>query len=97
MRLIEQKQTWRLSGDNHFDDVLLGLMSQEKLEAIDPFDRPALAHVIAICKNSHSLSEAGRTLYVVSRQERKTKNDADRLKKYLAKFNLDWESVRQHL
>ena len=88
------KQTWRLSGDNHFDDILLGLMSQEKLETIDPFDRPALAHVIKVCKNSHSLSEAGRTLYAVSRQERKTKNDADRLKKYLTKFKLTWATLK---
>jgi transcriptional regulatory protein RtcR len=88
------KQTWRLSGDNDFESLLLDLMSQEQLEAIDPFDRPTLSHVITVCQNSDSLSEAGRKLFSVSRNMRKTKNDADRLKKYLGKFGLNWAALK---
>lgn len=87
------KQTWRLSSDNGFEQILLSVISQETLETIDPFDRPGLAHVIQTCRNSTSLSQAGRKLYSVSRTMRKTKNDADRLKKYLAKFGSDWQSI----
>lgn len=87
-------QNWRLSGDDNHDDLLLGVMTQKALALIDPFDRPGLAHVIETCRRSNSLSEAGRKLYAVSRELRKTTNDADRLKKYLAKFGLDWAQIK---
>ncbi len=60
---------------------------------IDPFDLVQLAMVIRICRSSGSISEAGRSLFSVSRARRKTQNDADRLRKYLAKFELSWETV----
>jgi len=74
------KQSWRLSGDNDFEQILLAIISQEKLAHIDPFQRPGLAYVIEICRTSKTLSQTGRKLYAVSRLERKTTNDADRLK-----------------
>lgn len=64
-----------------------------KADQLDRFDRVQLAEVVAVCRSSRSLSEAGRTLFAVSRQARKTANDADRLQKYLARFDLDWEMV----
>lgn len=60
---------------------------------IDPFDRVQLAEVIRTCRRSSSLSAAGRTLFAVSREKRKIQNDADRLRKYLGKFGLEWEQV----
>ncbi|KIC18021.1 RNA repair transcriptional activator RtcR [Leisingera sp. ANG-DT] len=60
---------------------------------IDPFDMVQLAKVVRVCRASTSLSAAGRTLFSASRRKRKTQNDADRLRKYLHKFGLDWESL----
>lgn len=60
---------------------------------IDFFDQVQLAKVIEVCRSSRSLSEAGRKLFQVSRESRKSVNDADRLRKYLAKFNLTWDAV----
>ncbi|MES0828440.1 RNA repair transcriptional activator RtcR [Ruegeria sp. SCP11] len=60
---------------------------------IDPFDLVQLAKVIHTCQNAPSLSAAGRMLFAVSRQKRKTQNDADRLRKYLQKFGLGWEML----
>ena len=48
-----------------------------------------------VCARSKSLSAAGRELFAVSRTQRASTNDADRLRKYLAKFRLDWELVRR--
>ena len=45
------------------------------------------------CARSASLSEAGRALFAVSREEKRSSNDADRLRKYLARFGLSWEDV----
>ncbi len=90
------KQSWRLSSDHDFEHILLSVMSQELLAHIDPFERPALANVIDMCRASQSLSQAGRRLYAVSRLGRKSTNDADRLKKYLAKFGLNWQAVNSN-
>ena len=61
---------------------------------IDPFDQVQLAYVIRVCKNAPSLSEAGRTLFAQSRQQKAMSNDADRLRKYLSKFELSFAQVR---
>lgn len=61
---------------------------------IDLFDRRQLETVLEVCRRSPSLSEAGRELFAVSRQKKVNPNDADRLRKYLARFGLSWESVR---
>ncbi len=62
-------------------------------QPIDLFDQVQLAKVIGVCRASRSLSEAGRQLFQTSREQRKSVNDADRLRKYLAKFGLNWDSV----
>ena len=62
--------------------------------ALDPFDRVQLAEVIRTCRASGSLSAAGRALFAVSRGQRKSVNDADRLRKYLQRFGLDWDTVQ---
>lgn len=61
---------------------------------LDPFDRVQLEFVIRTCRESKSLSDAGRKLFALSRVKRKVANDADRLKKYLARFDLTWEKIQ---
>jgi transcriptional regulatory protein RtcR len=61
---------------------------------IDPFDRVQLEFVIKTCRESKTLSDAGRKLFAVSRVKRSKMNDADRLKKYLKRFNLTWDQVQ---
>jgi len=69
-------------------------LSDEQIADIDPFDRPQLAYVIQVCRESKSISDAGRQLYAVSRTKRKSTNDGDRLRKYLAKFDLTFDGVQ---
>ncbi|HEX5085727.1 MAG TPA: RNA repair transcriptional activator RtcR [Blastocatellia bacterium] len=76
------------------DQFLQGLLSAEELEKIDLFDRLQLAAVIKVCRECRTLSEAGRELFGSSRARKTTSNDADRLRKYLARFGLSWDSVR---
>lgn len=73
---------------------LASVLDDAALAALDPFDRVQLAYVVAVCQRSKSLSEAGRELFAVSRVRRTVTNDADRLKKYLAKFGLELDSLR---
>ncbi len=73
-------------------DALKSLLG-EAVDKLDLFDRAQLAAVVETCRASASLSEAGRRLFAVSRLERKQSNDADRLRKYLARFGLDWAGI----
>ncbi len=75
-------------------DPLVAVLGIEGVSKLDRFDRVQLREVVVACRESRSLSEAGRALFSVSREKRKAVNDADRLRKYLARFNLDWDSVR---
>ena len=60
---------------------------------LDLFDKRQLETVLEVCRRSASLSEAGRELFSVSRMKKVNPNDADRLRKYLARFGLSWESL----
>ena len=77
------------SGDDPLNDIL-----GAKINQLDHFDRVQLTEVVAVCRRSRTMSDAGRTLFSVSRLARKTANDADRLQKYLARFDLTWDAVR---
>ena len=74
------------SGDDGLAELLPGV-------ELDRFDRAQLAEVVRACRRARSLSEAGRELFAVSRRRRTSTNDADRLRKYLARFGLSWERL----
>ena len=80
------------NGRDEGRDALAALLG-ERLAPIDLFDRVQLEHVLAVCRESASLSDAGRKLFAVSRQGKKQSNDADRLRKYLARFDIEWSEV----
>ena len=73
--------------------MLAALLSPEQLDQIDLIDKAQLSVAVRACRESRSLSAAGRTLYAASRRKRGSVNDADRLRKLLARFGLDWERV----
>jgi len=96
---LVREETSRLSSQWHppsdpSDDPLAGILGP-KADQLDRFDRVQLAEVVRVCRCSRSLSDAGRALFAVSRLSRKTANDADRLQKYLARFDLEWGDVRE--
>lgn len=86
------REDWQETSDRD-DQKLLGTVMGPKAGELDPFDIVQLATVIRTCRMSPSLSEAGRKLFAVSRGQRKTRNDADRLRKYLGKFGLEWADL----
>ena len=75
---------------------LANLLSAEQLSAIDLFDRLQLENVITVCRRCRTLSEAGRTLFNSSRARKASFNDADRLRKYLARFDLSWDAITRN-
>ena len=73
---------------------LEALLGVERHAALDLFDRLQLKAVLRVCATARTLSDAGRQLFHVSRTQRSVVNDADRLRKYLAKQGLAWEQLR---
>ncbi len=95
---VAEKEISRLlSGwETRLDTDVPGLeevLAPEELKKIDLFDRFQLAQVIQVCRESRTLSEAGRTLFSVSRKRKKSINDGDRLKKYLSRFKMDFKQI----
>jgi transcriptional regulatory protein RtcR len=75
------------------DDLLARLLAPEQIATIDLFDRIQLEQVIRVCRGCSTLSGAGRMLFTASRARKSSSNDADRLRKYLARFGLDWQTI----
>ena len=75
------------------DDALLGALLGDGVDGLDRFDRVQLAEVVRVCRESRSLSDAGRALFAASRARKASHNDADRLRKYLGRFGLTWAGV----
>ncbi len=88
---VRLKSLWSVGAGEA--DILDAVLSEPALKRLDPFDRVQLAFVVATCRESRNLSEAGRVLFSASREERRSTNDADRLRKYLARFGLDWTNL----
>jgi transcriptional regulatory protein RtcR len=72
---------------------LRDLIGGERLAEMDEFDRVQVAHVIEVCRQCRSLSEAGRLLFSASRGRKATTNEADRLRKYLHRFGIEWSQI----
>ena len=90
------KQLWSLQTIQHQSnkDILLIYLNQSQLNEIDEFDQIQLRGVLQVCENSKSMADAGRQLFAASRQQRNTTNDSDRVKKYLARFGLNWSDFQ---
>lgn len=73
---------------------VLGLAASRDLDRVD---RAALEEVLLVCSATTSMAEAGKLLFAKSRERRSTLNDSDRMKKYLARYGLDWAQIQHKL
>jgi len=91
------RDSWKEdAGDGNADrDLVEEVLGDEAVSRLDLFDIPQLALVIRVCRRSKTMSEAGRTLFAESFKKRKSTNDSDRLRKYLAGFGLSWKQVTE--
>ncbi|EDY17195.1 regulator of RNA terminal phosphate cyclase [Chthoniobacter flavus Ellin428] len=88
---------WSAPAPVDSDDALLNaVLGAEAAAKLDLFDRAQLACVLRVCRSSPTISDAGRRLFSVSREKRKVTNDADRLRKYLDRFDLTWSKATAH-
>ncbi|MBN8721353.1 MAG: RNA repair transcriptional activator RtcR [Acidobacteria bacterium] len=87
--------TWYNPSEPNKEEILLeSLLGKDEVNKIDRFDKLQLLDVLSICRTARTLSEAGRELFSNSREQKKNINDADRLRKYLSRFNLQWQDIK---
>jgi transcriptional regulatory protein RtcR len=80
--------------DDHTDSLVTLALGPERSTELDRFDRVQLEDVLRLCRERRTLSDAGRALFSISRTTKRSTNDADRLRKYLARFGLEWQTLR---
>jgi transcriptional regulatory protein RtcR len=86
------QRAWRAASPADPDESLLReVLGPGRSAQLDLFDQAQLACVLRVCRTSDTLSDAGRRLFGITRGKRKITNDADRLRKYLARFGLAWK------
>lgn len=87
--LTRLRAAWQIQRRGLVDELL----SADAVAALDLFDRVQLEAVLGVCREARSLSDAGRKLFAVSRLSKQKANDADRLRKYLARFGVSWAEI----
>ena len=92
--IMRLEAAWKSSTPDENDSMLVAILGPERTAELDRFDRVQLAEVIRICRQLKTLSEAGRRLFDISRKRKSSPNDADRLRKYLGRFGLGWDDLK---
>lgn len=68
-------------------------LTSAQIAKLDRFDRVQLVDVLGVCEAASSMSAAGRVLFAESRKKKANPNDADRLRKYLARYGLEFADL----
>ena len=87
---------WQGKSNGDRSDILTSVLEPGQDHQLDLFDKVQLAEVVRICQNATTISEAGRIIFNISRRKKKHTNDSDRLRKYLAKYGLDWKKLQMN-
>ena len=88
------KALWDTARADLNDKLLDKVIGTDGAEQLDRFEKVQLADVINVCRESKNMSEAGRKVFAVSRKKKSKTNDADRLRKYLAKYDIKWNDIQ---
>ena len=88
--IVRLRASWHRATEKGATEMvdLSEVFTPEELAKIDTFDRVQIAHVLAVCRRSKSMAEAGRELFAASRRKRAKTNDSDRVKKFLEKWGI---------
>ena len=91
------RSIWAAAPDAPSTNLIDAVVAPGMAASLDRFDRVQLEDALAVCRSSASLSAAGRILFDRSRERKSVANDADRLRKYLRRFDLEWSELKGRL
>lgn len=92
-QLRQQRGSEGVVGAGGLAQLLMG----SKLAQHDLFDVAQLEAVLQAITTTDNMAQAGRKLYAVSREARGSPNDSDRVRKFLARWGLDYHEARRAL
>ncbi|WP_299939565.1 hypothetical protein [uncultured Microbulbifer sp.] len=75
-------------------EPLLGPGSTEQLDYDEPLK---LANLIEVCRSCNPMAEAGRKLFIISRERKKSSNESHRVKQLLEKHGVRFEKIKAAL
>lgn len=95
IKKLEAKWSGPASEDSIVEKPIQSIINRvvQTKGALDTFEQLQLTSVLKICLSSKNLAEAGRKLFEVSRLSKSSKNDADRVRKYLNKYGISWQDL----
>lgn len=76
------------------DSYLKSLLGSGYTERLDAISIATLRYVLDVCKTCSSAAEAGRRLYNISRDNKASPNDSDRIVKFLKVYNLKFSQLQ---
>ncbi len=89
------RERWsRTSPDLERFPLVHRFLGEEGIKRNDLVDLVEMEVVIGTCLSSRNQADAGRKLYNASIAQKASKNDSDRLRKYLEKNGLTWEMIK---
>lgn len=86
----------RLDGENSDQGSYpksMAALGENAAAEFDLFDLVQLEEVLRVCAGSKTMSAAGRALFAASRAKKASPNDTDRVRKYLARFGLEFKDI----
>lgn len=91
------KMTWGVTPSEASDAV--GKLTAKVLngQALDEFEAAQFEAVLEAIAETKNMAEAGRRLFAESRRLKKSSNDSDRVRKYLERWDLKYDEVKQTL
>jgi len=87
------KVLWGAAETDTDQRLLIDVLGTDRVEQLDRFEKVQLTDVLKVCQASKNMAEAGRKVFAVSRKNKRKTNDSDRLRKYLAKYNIQWNDI----
>ena len=89
------KSNWRRWQNTNAESFELSqrLVDKELYSGLDYFELLQLEAVLRECKKHKTLAEAGRALFNKSRQAKSIQNDSHRLRLYLKKYHITWQTI----
>jgi len=91
------RSAWAAAPSSSTSHLLDRVVAPAVAATLDRFERVQLEDVLTVCRAASTLSAAGRTLFDRSRARKAVANDADRLRKYLARFDVEWSDLKARL
>lgn len=96
--IVRLRQKWQAAGSTERSPLhaIKSVLGEDFADDLDLYDQIKLAGIIAVCRDSQSMAEAGRRLFNITRDAKTSNNDSHRVKQLLSKYKLNFADLKAH-